>query len=226
MPVAVPRAAGGDDVADRPVVDLLDRLDVALLVPPLRAGDDREVLLLRLLDQREALADAGRVHGHRLLAEDVLPGLDRGLEVDRAEARRRGEDDEVDAGVEHLLVGVEPVEGRLRGDLDLVGELAGSCSSALFDLNARTAPSAWLLNTSPTATISTFGFAPLICASASRMSRTAPRAAAAAADQADLDRLVAGGERAGRGRRPAATPAAAEVFRKSRRFDIVGSWES
>ena len=39
-----------------------------------------------------------------------LPCLHRGLEVDRAEAGRRGEDDQVDAGVDRLLVGVEAGE--------------------------------------------------------------------------------------------------------------------
>ena len=124
---------------------------------------------------------------------------------------------------EHLLVGVEPVEGRLRRDLDLLGELAVVCSSG-SDLNAWAAPSAWFLKTSPTATISTFGSVPLMLALGLQDVADGAGAAAAAADQPDLDRLVAGGERAGARTTAAATPAAADVFRKSRRS--IRTWES
>ena len=41
------------------------------------------------------LADAGGVDGDRLLHEDVLAGLHRRFEVERAEAGRRGEDHQV-----------------------------------------------------------------------------------------------------------------------------------
>ena len=43
-------------------------------------------------------ANAGRIDGHRLLAEDVLAGLDRRLEMHRAEMRRRGKNDNIDPG--------------------------------------------------------------------------------------------------------------------------------
>ena len=105
------------------VLDPLHRLDVAGLVPALGAGDDRQVLLLRLLGGGQDLADAGAVDGDGLLAEDVLAGLDGVLQVLRAEARRGGQDDQV-AAVDHLLEGVEAVEAAVLVDVELVLVLA------------------------------------------------------------------------------------------------------
>ena len=66
------------------------------------------------LADSEHRAHAGRVDGDRLLGEDVLAGLDGGLEVHRAEAGRRGEDHDVDVAGDHLLVGVEADEAVAR----------------------------------------------------------------------------------------------------------------
>jgi hypothetical protein len=69
------------------------------------------------------LADARPVDGHRLLGEDVLARRHRRLEVHRPEARRRRQDDVVDArGVYHLLVGVQPTEGAAL-EVDLVAQV-------------------------------------------------------------------------------------------------------
>ena len=87
----------------------------------LGAGDDGEVLLFGLLGEAEHLADAGPVDGDGLLAEDVLAGPDRRFEVLRAEARRRGQDHQIDAGIDHLLIGVEADEGSIGRDLHLSG---------------------------------------------------------------------------------------------------------
>ena len=51
-------------------------------------------------------------------AEDVLAGLHRGFEMHRAEAGRRGQDDEVGAAVDRLLVGVEADELPLFRHVD------------------------------------------------------------------------------------------------------------
>ena len=53
------------------------------------------------------MTDAGAVSGHRLFAEDVLLLLDRIAEVGGAESRRRGQQHHINAGVDHLLVGVK-----------------------------------------------------------------------------------------------------------------------
>ena len=116
-----------DDVADRAVVDALHRLALAVVVAPAEAGDDRQVLLLRLAARLQDRADAGGVDGDRLLAEDVLAGLDGRLEVQRPEVRRRGQEHHVDAAGDHLLVGVEADEAAVGRDVDL-----GRRSSASF----------------------------------------------------------------------------------------------
>src|SRR5262249_34288791 len=106
VPVTVP----ADDLADVAVVDTLHHLQVAALMPPLRAGDNADLLLLRRLVRLEHLPDAGAIDGDRFFGEDVdvLLRVDSGFEVDGTEPRGRGQDDVVQpGGVEHLLVGVQ-----------------------------------------------------------------------------------------------------------------------
>ena len=83
----VPVAARRDDVADGAVVDALHRLEVALLVAALRAGDDAEAFFFAASVGRQHRADAGAVDRDRLLGEDVLAGGDGGLEVQSAGSR-------------------------------------------------------------------------------------------------------------------------------------------
>src|SRR5262249_11460734 len=106
-------------IADDAVVDPLHALDVRTLVAPLGAGDDAEVLLLRFLVGGQHLADAGRIDGDRLLGEEVLARLDDRLDVQGPEARRRGQHDQV-AAVDDLLIGVEPDEAAVVGDVELL----------------------------------------------------------------------------------------------------------
>ena len=91
----------------------------------------------------------------------------------RPEARRRREDDEVDAGVEHLLVGVEPVERGLRRDLDLVLVLPVVALRAVR-LERPHGPSACALEHVADGDDLDLRADPLMRVSASRMSRTAP----------------------------------------------------
>ena len=115
----VPVALRRDDLADLAVLDALHHLEVARLVTPLRAGDDGEVLLLREVGRGDDRPDADRVDRDRLLHEDVLAGVDGGLEVDGPEARRRRRDDQVDVGERaDLLVVVEAREAAVRRHLD------------------------------------------------------------------------------------------------------------
>ena len=67
------------------------------------------------------LADAGAIDADGLLGEDVLAGGDGGFEVDGSEAGRRGQDDVVDAAVEHLAVGIQPDEDAVA-EIDLVAQ--------------------------------------------------------------------------------------------------------
>src|SRR5262249_31422145 len=93
---------------------------VAGLVAALRAGGDAEILLLRFLVRGQYLADAGAVHGDWLLGEDVLALLDRVLNVLRPEAGGRRQQDDVDAAVDDLLIGVEADEAAVVGQVDAV----------------------------------------------------------------------------------------------------------
>ena len=109
VPVALP----GHELADVAAVHALHDLEVVGLVAALGAGDDREALPRGELRRGDHRADAERVDRHRLLREDVLAGLDRGLEVRGAEEGRGGEDHHVDVRGQHLLVGVEAGEAGL-----------------------------------------------------------------------------------------------------------------
>jgi hypothetical protein len=64
------------------------------------------------------MAETDGVGGHGLLGEDVLVAFHRVAEVHRTESRRRGEQDDVDPGVDELLEGVESNKGGLGGDGD------------------------------------------------------------------------------------------------------------
>ena len=106
---AVPINLAGNDVADDALLlDLLQRVDVAVLIAALEADDDLELLLIGHFGHFEHLAHAGAVHGDGLFHEHVFASVDGGFEMIRAEAGRRGEDDEV-AGVDDLLVAFDAV---------------------------------------------------------------------------------------------------------------------
>ena len=81
---------------------------------PLTSG---EVLRLGVLGGLDELAQAGAVHGHRLLDEGVDPLLDGVGQVDGAEVRGRRQEHEVDL-VDHVLVGVEAGVLAILGDVD------------------------------------------------------------------------------------------------------------
>ena len=68
-------------------------------------------------------AHARGIDGHRLLAEDVLAGVDGGLQVQRAEVGRRAEQHDFRVAVHHPLVAVEAGERGVVGDAELLVEL-------------------------------------------------------------------------------------------------------
>ena len=71
---AVPVCLGVEDVADRPILDPLDRLLVALLMSPLRSGRDTQALLRGQLAGLDHHPHPRRIDGPRLLHERVLAG--------------------------------------------------------------------------------------------------------------------------------------------------------
>ena len=85
------------------------------MMAALRAGGDRRGPSACAIPPRSKTDLIARgIHGHRLLGEHVLAGLDRGLQVHRPERRRRGEDHVVDVAGDDLLEGVP------AGELPLV----------------------------------------------------------------------------------------------------------
>jgi len=120
----------------------------------------------------------------RLLAENVLARLDRGLEVLRPETGRRGQNDQVDVRFQDLLVSVQTMEAAIfrhggpflelprqavRAALDAILEGVAECD----DLDALVGREAVLGRAAATA---------------------------AAADYSNLDGLVTRGENARRGK--------------------------
>ena len=105
------------------------RFEVAGLVAALGAGDDRQALLVGFFVGGQHLADAGAVDGDRLLGEEMLAGLDRGLDVLGPEARRGRQHDQV-AAVNDFLIGVEADEAAIVGNVEFllaVLVVRGSC---------------------------------------------------------------------------------------------------
>ena len=98
-----------------------DGFAILVLVPPPQADHDLPLRLVGEFRGLEAEPGTERVDADRLLHEDVLARLDGGVEVEGAEARGRGEDDEVDVRqVEEPLGGVEAGEPSILGAVDLV----------------------------------------------------------------------------------------------------------
>ena len=89
----------------------------------LEADADFQILLFRFLGGGEDSADAGSIDGDRLFHENVFALLDGFFEVHRAEAGRRGEDDDVGQR-DRLFVGVEADELVFFRHVDAVGLIA------------------------------------------------------------------------------------------------------
>ena len=111
------------DLAERAVVNPLHGFPEAIGVAQAKARDDRQVLLARLLACRQNRAHPGGIDRDRLLGENVLAGVDRGPKVLGAKVRRLGQQYDVDAGVDQLLVGVEADEAALFRDIHFGGAL-------------------------------------------------------------------------------------------------------
>ena len=176
-PLAVVGRLDGPDVADGALEDLLHRGASGLVVAPAEAVDDREALVDRVATRLDVLLEPGRVDGHRLLDEGVLALRDGVAQVHRAEVRRGRQEGHV-AGVDDVLVGVEADELGVLGDLDAVAD-----GRFLQGLVARLQAVAeeFAHGDEPAPFVGRqclFGGA---------------GPSAAAADQADLDRVAAGG---------------------------------
>ncbi len=120
----VPVAAPGQDVADGALLQTLDGLDVRRLVAALGPRGDLQALLLAVLVGFQYVADAGAVDRDRFLGEQVLAGGNGGLDVDRPETGRRRQDDVVDfLRVDDLVEGIQAHETAIGGQVGRVAEV-------------------------------------------------------------------------------------------------------
>ena len=168
------------DRTDRAVLEPSDGFSHEIVIAPAEAGDDRQVLLPGERAGVDDGADAGAVGGDGLFDEAMLAGLDGGLEVQRAEAGRGGEQDDVNA-LDDLLVGVEPGKAVVVGDVEARAPLAAQVGAAGFEVVGEHVAE---------------GDEPHVLAGVHRVDRRA-RAPAAAAHEADFDRVGTGRVRAG-----------------------------
>ncbi len=137
---------------------------------------------------------AGRIDGDRLLHEDVLARLDGRRELRGAEAGGRTQQDDIRAGGDGFFIGIEADEPAFRRHIDAVAELLLEAVQGALDRLGEGVGHGHELDVAVGLVQQRIG--------------GGARAAAAAADEGDLDLVAAGGmrrlaefERAERGHR-------------------------
>ncbi len=114
------RFLDGHDLANGPVQKPLHGLLHAGVIPPAKPGDDAEVFLFGLFAGGDDSVDSRRVDGVRLLNEDVFAGVDGCLEIDRMEAAGAGDQHHVHPALDDLLIAVEADEAVVVVDGHLI----------------------------------------------------------------------------------------------------------
>ena len=105
--VVVVAAEDGLDVAELAVADAFVGVALGVGPAPDEAVHNGGALLFGFGDGGDDRARAGAVGGHRFLGKNMLLGIHSGLDVQRAEAGRGGEDDDVHIAFDDFLVGIE-----------------------------------------------------------------------------------------------------------------------
>jgi hypothetical protein len=114
----IPINAQGVDIANSPVVQALQRLEVTGLMMALESDANLEVLAFGFGGGSEDFADAWGVHSHGFLHEDVLALADGFLEMDRAKTGRCCQNDHIGER-DGFFVGVKTDELAVGGDVYL-----------------------------------------------------------------------------------------------------------
>ena len=162
-----------------PPCDPLGQLLHRTAVPRHQPDADLEVFLTRLFGEFQHLAGRRAVRGQWLFHEDVEPLLDGVAEMQPAKSQRRGEDRNVARlqAVHRLLVGVEADELTLLGHIDPIAERPLDVAIAAVEAILEYVGHGHQLDR---AAVDRHGIA------------SRATAAAAAADQGYLDRVVFG----------------------------------
>ena len=113
----IANCAGRLDVANHAVADAFPDFDPRQLAAQLRACQDRESEALGTIRRRLDRFHAGHIDCEWLLEEDVFARVDGGGKMHRPKMRRRGIQNEVDAGLQQLLICIEPDEAARIGNV-------------------------------------------------------------------------------------------------------------
>src|ERR1043165_8452067 len=110
---AVPIAFSCDQLTNIAGPDALHDFEIAVLMPPLRAGHDGEALAPGRFGGGDDGANADRIDSDKILPKDAFARAQGGLYMRRTEMRRPGQDDHVHPRGDHFLISVEAGEARL-----------------------------------------------------------------------------------------------------------------
>src|SRR6185437_16003995 len=106
-----------NQTAEGSAMHLLKRVLNHVAIAPAEPGNQREILLPRLFRRLQYPTNARRIGGDRLFAEDMLIGVDAGGKMGRSKSWRSRKNDDIDAAIDHLFIGVEAQELARRLDL-------------------------------------------------------------------------------------------------------------
>ena len=108
----------GLHIADGAVGNTFEKFTPRIVVAPAEPGHDGQTLFLGQLSTLHHRPQAGGVGGHGFFQEDVFVGFHGGLEMERTKSGWGGEDHDIHAAIEHLLIGVKSDKLPLVIDID------------------------------------------------------------------------------------------------------------
>ncbi len=103
----VVRGVVSDGAADGAIVHFFESGDDGIVIAPAEARDERKIFGVCFFGCGKNGAHTWSVGSNRLFAEYMFVGCNASFEMDWTETGGRGEDDDVDAGVDYFLIGVE-----------------------------------------------------------------------------------------------------------------------
>ena len=160
----------GLHIANGAVGNAFEKFAAGVVVSPAKSSHDGQALFLGQFGALHHRPQARRIRGHGFLQEDVFTSFHGGLEMQRTKSGWGGEDHDVHAAIKHLLVGVQSDKLPLVIDVDFA-------LATFADISQRPVQ--------PIAEYLAHGPELHVAVGRERLRRSS-RAAAAAADEADL----------------------------------------